>query len=76
MNRTLLLILLFLLLGGAAWYALSTQKNKTGSQVSWDMDFAVKNTDEIGKIFIADRRGRTATIERTEKGWMYNGDKP
>jgi hypothetical protein len=76
MNRTLILALLFLILGGAAWYAI-TQKNKqSGSHVSWDMDFAVANTNDIGKIFIADRQGRTATLEQGPKGWIYNGKYP
>lgn len=76
MNKTLILGLLFLVLGGAAWYVI-TQKNKqTGSHNSWDMEFAVANTNEIGKIFIADREGRTATLERTPKGWRYNSKYP
>ncbi|MFN0036705.1 MAG: DUF4340 domain-containing protein [Saprospiraceae bacterium] len=72
MNRTLLLVVLFLVLGGTAWYALSNQKKQRGSHVSWDMDFAVKNPDQIGKIFIADREGRTATLARKGEGWIYN----
>lgn len=76
MNRTLLLVALFLVLGGIAWYALSNKKNKTGTHISWDMDFAVKNTDDIGKIFIADRRGATATLEQKGKDWFYNGKYP
>jgi hypothetical protein len=76
MNRTILLALLFLGLGAAAWYALSAKKDKTGTIVSWDMDFAVKDPNVIGKIFIADRSGRTATIERSDDGWLYNGDQP
>ncbi len=76
MNRTLLLVALFLVLGGAVWYALSNKKKQAGTHVSWDMDFAVKNTEEIGKIFIADRKGGTATLERKGKQWLYNGKYP
>ena len=76
MNRTLLLVALFLVLGGIAWYALSNKKNQTSSHVSWDMNFAVTNTEAIGKIFIADRRGRTATLEPKGKVWYYNGKFP
>ncbi len=76
MNRTLLLVLLFLVLGGTAWYALSNKKKQTNSHVSWDMDFAVKNTDEIGKIFIADRKGNTSTFEQKNKLWYYNDKYP
>ncbi|MCB0525919.1 MAG: hypothetical protein H6576_06170 [Lewinellaceae bacterium] len=72
MKRSLLLTVLFVVLGIGAWFALN-HKNQKGSRISWDMDFAVRNTDDIGKIFIADRKGRTALLERKEGGWIYNG---
>jgi hypothetical protein len=37
------------------------------------MEFAVKNTEDIGKIFIADRKGQTATLVRKNGYWEYNG---
>ncbi len=71
-RRTLLLALLFIALGAGAWYAWNKRKNQSGTRNSPDMEFAVKNTDDIGKIFIADRSGQTATLERKEGYWMYN----
>lgn len=77
MNKTPVLVLLFLLLGGSAWYALAYKKGHKASRVSWDMDFAVPDTNKIGKIFIADRRGRTATLTRkNENLWYYNDKYP
>lgn len=38
-----------------------------------EMQFAVQNADDIYKIFIADRRGKTATLERKDGYWLYNG---
>lgn len=73
MKRTWLLVALFLLLGAGAFYAIRLKKAQTGTHVSWDMDFAVKNPQDITKIFIADRRGRTATLERQGDSWLYNG---
>jgi hypothetical protein len=73
MKRTLLLAALFVVLGGSAWYAFNLKNNKSGTRISWDMDFAVRNTDEIGKIFIADRKGQTATLERNKAEWTFNG---
>lgn len=73
MTRTLLLAALFLLLGGSAWYITQRNKTRTGSANNPDMEFAVKNPDDIHKIFIADRKGRTATIERKDGFWLYNG---
>lgn len=73
MKKTWLLVVLFLVLGGGAWYALRTQSAQSSTLQSPDMDFAVKNTGDIGKIFLADRKGRTATLELKDGTWMYNG---
>jgi hypothetical protein len=73
MKRTLLLAALFLLLGAAAWYALTQKNPKTSKVVNWDMDFGVPETSTIQKIFIADRKGQTATLTREKDHWIYNG---
>ncbi|MBK8556415.1 MAG: DUF4340 domain-containing protein [Lewinellaceae bacterium] len=73
MKRTLLLAALFIALGAGAFYALIYKKSQTGTSVSWDMDFAIENTNDVQKIFLADRNGTTATIERKGDHWMYNG---
>lgn len=73
MKRTLLLAVLFVGLGFAAWYAWHTKSTQTGTISAWDMDFAIKNPGEIGKVFIADRKGGTATIEWKDGRWIYNG---
>ena len=73
MKKTLLLAVLFLVLGGGAWYALRTKTTQTTTLQSPDMEFAVKNTGDIGKIFIADRSNQTATLELKDGTWMYNG---
>jgi hypothetical protein len=72
MKRTWLLAALFLLLGAGAYYALQ-QKKQTGSTVSTDMDFAIDNAADVAKIFIANRNGETATVERKDGFWLYNG---
>lgn len=72
MKKTLLLAALFLLLGGGAWYAMY-KKAQTGSRNSPDMNFAVSNTEDIYKIFLADRKGQTALLERKDDHWLYNG---
>ena len=73
MKRTLLLVLLFLILGGGAWYATRANKTRSAGMEAPEMQFAVENPDDIYKIFIADRKGQTATVERKEKYWLYNG---
>ncbi|MBU6343340.1 MAG: DUF4340 domain-containing protein [Bacteroidetes bacterium] len=73
MKRTLLLAALFVLLGAGAWYAIVQNKQKTSVKTSWDMDFGVTDPSIISKIFIADRTGQTATLERKDGYWLYNG---
>ena len=73
MKRTVLLTLLFLVLGAGAVYVLFFRTDNKASTVSWDMEFGVSNTNQIHKIFIADRTGKTATLERMDDHWMYNG---
>ena len=71
-RNTLILLALFIALGLGTWYAIGyNQKAKQGSNINPDMDFAV-NPDEVYKIFIADRTGRSATLERNGSKWMYN----
>ncbi len=56
------IILLFLLL-----WKLRTNKNDTAAY-----DFAVTDTASITKIFIADRRGNSISLDRAEKNWIIN----
>ncbi|MCS6928908.1 MAG: DUF4340 domain-containing protein [Saprospiraceae bacterium] len=73
-TRTRLLFVLFLLAGVAAYYFWQqSERYASGSRVAPDMDFAVKDTNAIYRIFIADRRGRTADLKRLENQWVYNG---
>lgn len=45
-----------------------------GTRMVDDRQFKVENVDQVGKIFLADRRGNTTTLERAaDGGWMLNG---
>lgn len=73
MKRTTLFLIIFLLLGSATtWYILSKPDEKT-SLAGADRRFKVENTEEIYKIFIADRDGAKTTLERKDGYWLYNG---
>lgn len=73
MRKTLLFLLLFIIFGSAtAWYLLSNSDENT-SNVGDDRRFKLENTDDIYKIFIADRRGERTTLERKNGFWLYNG---
>lgn len=71
MKKLLPFAVLVLIVVGVAVY-FSTTNTGTTSRID-QTDFAVKDTASIGKIFIADQKGRTVTLERKEAGvWMVN----
>ncbi len=73
MKRTLILLIIFLLLGGAAlWYMTSQGDSKT-TVAGADREFAIKDESQIHKVFIADRYGHKSTLEREGDHWIYNG---
>lgn len=69
MNKTYLLLLLLLLLSGAAFYFLSDNRSSTTNDL--ESDFAISNSDDIHKVFLADKRSQTATLVRNGRGWDY-----
>jgi len=72
MNRTTILLILVLLLGAATFLYFQRGDDKT-TLAGADRRFAVKNTDDIYKIFIADRQGNQTTLDRQDGYWLYNG---
>lgn len=73
MNRTLILLIAFLLLGGGVlWYLTQGEDEKT-TLAGADRAFAVKDIGQVHKIFIADRGGERTTLERRDGYWLYNG---
>lgn len=74
MKRTWLLVALFALLGIGTLYTLRKKNTSAqGSKDSWDMEFAVRDTNSIARIFLADRKGRSADLVRQGSQWLYNG---
>ncbi len=71
MQRTLMLLLTVLLLGGLAWYA-TTRGARTDAAA--DRDFAYPQVENIHRIFLADRQGNQATLKRGgPSGWTFDG---
>jgi len=62
MKRTITLLLLFLLLGGGAWYMMNYQDQNSTVSNSAEGNFKVENEKDIHKIFIAERSGKTTTL--------------
>lgn len=74
MNRTLLLFIVFLLLGGGvAWYMSQGEEDTKTTLSGTDRDFAVPDIDRVHKIFIADRLGEKSSLERQGDHWIYDG---
>lgn len=76
MNRTLLLLIVVAVLGAGFWYLQQEKaEGPATSVVGADRDFAV-DQNLVHKVFLADRRGNTTTLERTSDGWIYNEKYP
>ena len=72
MKRNRIAIILVIILGSASfWYIVKNGKSTLNAQMR---SFAVADTAAINKIFLADKNGRTITLERgTEGKWTLNG---
>ena len=73
MNRTTLLLLVFMLLGGFSFFLMKNQDGNSTVSNNPEGDFKVENADDIYKIFIAERNGKKTTLERKGKDWIYDG---
>lgn len=68
MKKILPFAIVVLVIAAVAFY-MSGKNTGTTSRVD-QTDFAVKDTSQIGKIFIADAKGRTITLTRENGFWM------
>jgi hypothetical protein len=75
MNRTLILLLAVLLLGGIAWWATSSDKKPVSADERAEIRrFGISEFDQVHKIFVADRKGHKVTLVRGGiSGWMADG---
>lgn len=73
-RSTLILLILFLASGAATLWFLNQPEEASSTLVEAESDFAVKDVDQIGKIFLASRvRGTQMTLTRTEEDkWMID----
>ena len=70
MNKTSLLLILFLLLCGTTAYFY--WGNNSQSSLQKDSDFSVKDSKQIHRIFMADRIGKRVDLVREGDHWIYN----
>lgn len=76
MNRTIVLLIAVLALGGLTAFLLLNREDEATTLATADREFAIKDADRIGKIFLADRQGNRTTLERKGDDWVYNGKYP
>lgn len=74
MNRNLLLTILLLILAGLAFYLYRTKSKANFLGTEYEM-FAVQDTANVGRVFIADRSGNEALVERNGVYWTYSDKK-
>ena len=75
MKKNLLYLLILCLLGGAVWYVFFAPR-KDNPFDGKEAGFTVKDTANVGRIFIADFQNQTILVERTDSGWMVNKQYP
>lgn len=68
-NRVTLIIALILLLAAAALYLTTSRSTLKRSAT----DFAVDDTANITKLFLADKNNKEVTLTRTTDGWLVDG---
>lgn len=75
-KRSSLIIISVLVILTAFSIFVFTRKNRAGTVDQDERNFSYKDTAEITKIFIADKEGDQAVLERTKDGWVVNKKYP
>lgn len=72
-KKFILLLLLFLGMGIAAFFLSKKNSGVASSLDTDDKNFAIQDTAAIGKLFIANKKGETVTLTRQNAAiWLYN----
>lgn len=75
MRKTLIYIVILAVLGAGIYYLLPGNKQVNPYDPN-EAGFTVKDTNNIGKIFIATQDGESVLVERTDSGWIVNKKYP
>lgn len=75
MNRTLILLIAVILLGGAAWWVSTAGASPAKvSDRAPERQFGIAEIDQVHRIFIADRKGHKVNLTRGGiTGWLADG---
>lgn len=70
MRKTLLYVVLLAILGFGVYYFLFAEKDVFGVD---EAGFTIKDTGNIGKVYMVQKDGNAITLERSDNGWVANG---
>ena len=71
-KKIIVLVGVIAILGALIW--LSNRPDSEGARKEYDYTFHIEDTASIGRIVLRDKRPQEATLVRTEKGWMVDGE--
>ncbi len=71
MKKTLIYLLLLVIVAAATWF-LVFRKDSGSTMKMGETNFTIKDTAEVGKIFMVDMNGQQALLERKDGHWMVN----
>lgn len=73
MKNNKILLIILVVLASVAIYIFTTETSGTlGSNKEEKSNFAIKDTASIDKIFIADAKGQSVTLTKSDKIWVVN----
>lgn len=72
MKKTILLFILFLIIGGGTYLFINQAPDKGSSGKGWDVSLTVPDTDKIHRIFIAKKTGTNYNLEKRTDGWYVD----
>ncbi len=70
MKNTYLYLAILIILGVAAYFVVNNN-NDTSTINDSDSEFAIKDIGKIHKVFLADKRGNSATLVKEDDVWKY-----
>ena len=72
MKKTLILFVLVIILGVAAWRIVQHNPSQTASYDINSSAFAIEDESTVQRIFIADKSGHTIDLKKERTGWRLN----
>jgi len=76
MNKNLILLLVLIMLGGLSYFGFTRNSSSSSSAMSTeDREFAVEDVDDVYRIKLTRRTGRTLDLTREKNDWFVGENK-